>query len=534
MAVVLNKFEDMNYAEIAEVMGLTTKAVKSLLSRARGRLRDALIPYMARGQRVPAPPRRRGRRPGLTMPTPRTTAPTTRRLVAYLDGELDPAAQQRVEARLSLDPMVRAEAEALQTGMGHARLPAAAGAVGRLHRTRRWTASRRCGRVTPVEPVRPPGLVLAGRASGMPPGRPRSSFAAAVGYSARPRPGRWYRPTCGADPLTARTAGDRTPAAVPRGRTTSTICSPSTVRTCSRRAGPLEGGITGPPHEPLALDAGDGRAIAAPGRAPPATRPARRANDPDRRGRLQPVPRRCSAACRPRPEPGSRQLDKALHEDEDAGTRIRLFGGHGAVRRLARPPAGRRPGPKIASRPRRARAAAGRPRHPRPPVDRGPAAGLPERLAKAAPADRTPTPGPMAARTTATACQERQLGPPAVRGRGVPFARQRQFRDDVQKFVKDILEQAIHGTARRQRLANVTSKGHRLELLPSGLHVQSKSTASARRGPAEVWEQYRDPKPRCGKQPESGRGSTTEARRTRRRSRGVRHSSLLLTCLAAP
>ena len=35
MAVVLNKFEDMNYAEIAEVMGLTTKAVKSLLSRAR-------------------------------------------------------------------------------------------------------------------------------------------------------------------------------------------------------------------------------------------------------------------------------------------------------------------------------------------------------------------------------------------------------------------------------------------------------------------------------------------------------------------
>ena len=42
MAVVLNKFEDMNYAEIAEVMGLTTKAVKSLLSRARENLRHAL------------------------------------------------------------------------------------------------------------------------------------------------------------------------------------------------------------------------------------------------------------------------------------------------------------------------------------------------------------------------------------------------------------------------------------------------------------------------------------------------------------
>jgi RNA polymerase sigma-70 factor (ECF subfamily) len=46
MAVILNKFEDMNYAEIAEVMGLTTKAVKSLLSRARMNLRTALQPYV--------------------------------------------------------------------------------------------------------------------------------------------------------------------------------------------------------------------------------------------------------------------------------------------------------------------------------------------------------------------------------------------------------------------------------------------------------------------------------------------------------
>lgn len=47
MAVVLNKFEDLSYAEIAEVMGLTTKAVKSLLSRARCRLRDALTAYLS-------------------------------------------------------------------------------------------------------------------------------------------------------------------------------------------------------------------------------------------------------------------------------------------------------------------------------------------------------------------------------------------------------------------------------------------------------------------------------------------------------
>ena len=46
MAVVLNKFEDMSYAEIAAVMGLTPKAVKSLLSRARAGLRDALADYI--------------------------------------------------------------------------------------------------------------------------------------------------------------------------------------------------------------------------------------------------------------------------------------------------------------------------------------------------------------------------------------------------------------------------------------------------------------------------------------------------------
>ncbi len=55
MAVILNKFEDMNYAEIAEVMGLTTKAVKSLLNRARANLRIALAAYVyMEGERIPA------------------------------------------------------------------------------------------------------------------------------------------------------------------------------------------------------------------------------------------------------------------------------------------------------------------------------------------------------------------------------------------------------------------------------------------------------------------------------------------------
>jgi RNA polymerase sigma-70 factor (ECF subfamily) len=54
VAVVLNKFEDMNYAEIAEVMKLTVKAVKSLLSRARMNLRDILAPYVYMDGRPPA------------------------------------------------------------------------------------------------------------------------------------------------------------------------------------------------------------------------------------------------------------------------------------------------------------------------------------------------------------------------------------------------------------------------------------------------------------------------------------------------
>jgi RNA polymerase sigma-70 factor (ECF subfamily) len=53
VAVVLNKFEDMNYAEIADVMGLSTKAVKSLLSRARDNLRLALKDYIYMDSKPP-------------------------------------------------------------------------------------------------------------------------------------------------------------------------------------------------------------------------------------------------------------------------------------------------------------------------------------------------------------------------------------------------------------------------------------------------------------------------------------------------
>jgi RNA polymerase sigma-70 factor (ECF subfamily) len=57
VAVVLHKFEDMSYAEIAGVMGLTTKAVKSLLNRARVNLRVALKDYIYMdGEPVPQTP----------------------------------------------------------------------------------------------------------------------------------------------------------------------------------------------------------------------------------------------------------------------------------------------------------------------------------------------------------------------------------------------------------------------------------------------------------------------------------------------
>lgn len=48
-ALLLSKFEGLSYQEIADVMGLTTKAVKSLLSRARVNLKEILEPYMTQG-----------------------------------------------------------------------------------------------------------------------------------------------------------------------------------------------------------------------------------------------------------------------------------------------------------------------------------------------------------------------------------------------------------------------------------------------------------------------------------------------------
>ena len=50
MALLLSKFENMSYVEIAETMEMTVQATKSLLSRARENLRAILEPYMQDGE----------------------------------------------------------------------------------------------------------------------------------------------------------------------------------------------------------------------------------------------------------------------------------------------------------------------------------------------------------------------------------------------------------------------------------------------------------------------------------------------------
>lgn len=50
MAMLLSKYEAMSYIEIADAMELSTQAVKSLLSRARGNLKETLEPYLDTGR----------------------------------------------------------------------------------------------------------------------------------------------------------------------------------------------------------------------------------------------------------------------------------------------------------------------------------------------------------------------------------------------------------------------------------------------------------------------------------------------------
>jgi len=52
MALLLAKFEGMSYQDIAQTMGLSVQAIKSLLSRARVNLKEMLAPYVESGTRL--------------------------------------------------------------------------------------------------------------------------------------------------------------------------------------------------------------------------------------------------------------------------------------------------------------------------------------------------------------------------------------------------------------------------------------------------------------------------------------------------
>jgi RNA polymerase sigma-70 factor (ECF subfamily) len=50
LAILMNKYEDLSYAEIAEAMNLSVMAVKSLLTRARVNVRNKIAPYVRDGR----------------------------------------------------------------------------------------------------------------------------------------------------------------------------------------------------------------------------------------------------------------------------------------------------------------------------------------------------------------------------------------------------------------------------------------------------------------------------------------------------
>lgn len=60
MALLLSKFEGMSYQDIADSMGLSVQAIKSLLSRARVNLKEILTPYIDVGTRPVTSPASNG------------------------------------------------------------------------------------------------------------------------------------------------------------------------------------------------------------------------------------------------------------------------------------------------------------------------------------------------------------------------------------------------------------------------------------------------------------------------------------------
>ena len=165
MAVVLNKFEDMNYAEIAEVMGLTTKAVKSLLSRARPTCGRAGGLHL-HGRRTRASHARGLGSRRRTFPMADTHSPDDRdreQFSAYLDGEVDPTTARAIEAKISLDPQARLELDSPAPDVGFARLFAASGTVFGFHASDTGARDRPAAAACRQLAIASPGHRLGGR-----------------------------------------------------------------------------------------------------------------------------------------------------------------------------------------------------------------------------------------------------------------------------------------------------------------------------------------------------------------------------------
>ena len=121
MAVLLCRFEGMSYADIAQAMGVTSQAVKSLLSRARcnpARRVDAVL----QGRAVTSFPRTDGGADMTRNDADRNDAGRTgfqfskefdEKLTAYLDGELDTDAAREMEDLIAENSDVRRRVQEL-------------------------------------------------------------------------------------------------------------------------------------------------------------------------------------------------------------------------------------------------------------------------------------------------------------------------------------------------------------------------------------------------------------------------------------
>lgn len=104
--IVLRDVEGLPAAEVAKILGLGERAMKSRLHRARLTLREQLAPFVAGGA---APPRVEG-------------CPDTARLLSrYIEGELSPAVCARMEKHVAGCPSCGGACESLRAVLGACR-----------------------------------------------------------------------------------------------------------------------------------------------------------------------------------------------------------------------------------------------------------------------------------------------------------------------------------------------------------------------------------------------------------------------------